>query len=71
MGSAPPRPVWNHRVGSQMQPDSVALAVQGPPALKYNAVSGTNYLDGQPFDIKAYVYNLATDPGPYDLDGVT
>ncbi|MDH7602234.1 MAG: hypothetical protein QHI38_08820 [Armatimonadota bacterium] len=62
---------WNYRIGTRMEPDSVALAVQGPRSLKYNSVTGTNYLDGQPFTIKAYVYNLATDPGPYELDDVT
>jgi hypothetical protein len=63
--------VWNYRVGTRLEPDSVALAVQGPRSLKYNSVTGTNYLDGQPFTIKAYVYNLATDPGPYELEDVT
>jgi len=69
MGSA--SAVWNYRVGSRMEQDSVALAVQGPRSLKYNSVTGTNDLDAQPFTISAYVYNLATDPGPYDLDDVT
>ncbi|MGQ9455977.1 MAG: hypothetical protein ACUVRS_02485 [Armatimonadota bacterium] len=63
--------VWNYRVGTRMEPDSVVLAVQGPRSLKYNSVTGTNYLDEQPFTINAYVYNLATDPGPYELDDVT
>jgi hypothetical protein len=63
--------VWNYRVGSRMEQDSVALAVQGPRSLKYNSTgSGVNDLDGQPFAVKAYLYNLATDPGPYDLDDV-
>ncbi|MGC8861722.1 MAG: hypothetical protein ACP5R5_02990, partial [Armatimonadota bacterium] len=62
--------VWNYRVGSKLEHDSVALAVQGPRSLKYNSVTGTNDLDAQPFTISAYVYNLATDPGPYDLDDV-
>ncbi len=62
---------WNYRVGTRMEPDSVVLAVQGPRSLKYNSVTGTNYLEGQPFSIKAYIYNLATDPGPYELDDVT
>ncbi|MCX8052893.1 MAG: hypothetical protein N3B12_03725 [Armatimonadetes bacterium] len=62
---------WNYRIGSKLEQDSVVLAVQGPRSLKYNSVTGTNELDGQPFAIKAYVYNLATDPGRYDLDDVT
>jgi len=63
--------VWNYRVGSKLEQDSVALAVQGPKSLKYNSVTGTNDLDALPFTVKAYLYNLATDPGPYDLDDVT
>ncbi len=62
---------WNYRLGAKMVPDSVALAVQGPRAVRYDSVSNTNCLADQPFFIKAYVYNLATDPGPYNLENVT
>jgi hypothetical protein len=48
----------------------VALAVQGPRSVRYDSANGTSGLDGQPFNIKAYVYNLATDAGPYDLEDV-
>lgn len=62
---------WNYRVGAKMVPDSVAFSVQGPRAIKYDSVSNIDSLADQPFFIKAYLYNLATDPGPYDLENVT
>lgn len=63
---------WNYRVGMRMEPDSAVLAVQGPRSLKYDSVNNTvNDLDPGPFTVKAYLYNLATDAGPYDLDDVT
>lgn len=63
---------WNYRVGRTMEQDSCALAVQGPRSLKYNSTTlDQNDLDPNPFEIKAYVYNLATDPGPYNLEEVT
>ena len=64
--------VWNYKVGTRMEPDHVVLALQGPRSLKYDStVTGKNDLDPSPFEIKAYIYNMATDPGPYDLEDVT
>lgn len=63
---------WTYRVGTQAVQDSVALAVQGPRALKYDTTDPTqSELQPSPFTIKAYVYNLDTDPGPYALQNVT
>lgn len=63
---------WNYRVGKRMEPDSCALIVQGPRSLKYDSTTiGQNDLTPNPFEIKAYVNNLATDPGPYDMAEVT
>jgi hypothetical protein len=63
---------WNYRVGRTMEQDSCALAVQGPRSLKYDSTTlGQNDLTPNPFEIKAYLYNLATDPGPYNLEDVT
>jgi hypothetical protein len=66
---------WTYRVGRRMESDSVALAVQGPRALKYDSttIDHVDHNDMTPFPatISAYVYNLATDPGPYTLDDVT
>lgn len=70
MGSA--TTAWTYRVGRRTEMDSVALAVQGPKALKYDSTTtNQNDLDPFPFTIKAYVNNLATDPGPYTLEDVT
>jgi len=64
--------VWTYRAGSRTQQDHVCLAVQGPRSLQYDStLLGTNDLDPSPFTIKAYLYNLASDTGPYDLDDVT
>lgn len=64
--------VWNYKLGTRMQPDHVALALSGPRSLKYDStVPGTNDLSPSPFTVKAYLYNMATDPGPYDLENVT
>ena len=53
-------------------PDSAALAVQGPRVLKYDSTTnGLTDLDPAQFTIKGYLYNLATDPGPYNLEDVT
>ena len=63
---------WTYRVGRRMEQDSVALAVQGPRALKYDSTTVLmNDLTPNPFNIRAYVYNLATDSGPYTLEDVT
>lgn len=63
---------WNYRVGRAMEQDSCCLAVQGPRSLKYDSTTlGMNDLSPNPFEIKAYLYNMATDPGPYNLDDVT
>lgn len=59
---------WTRQSGANVISDSVALAVQSPPSIKYDStVPGQNDLTPFPFQIKAYVYNLATDPGPYAL----
>ncbi len=64
--------VWNYKAGTRMEQDHVCMAVQGPRSLKYDStVAGTNDLDPAPFTISAYLYNMATDAGPYDLDDVT
>ena len=57
---------WTH--GSTR--DHVVLAVQGPRAAKYDTLNSTG-LTPDTFKIKAYVYNLDTDPGPYDLKDVS
>lgn len=63
---------WNYRVGRRMELDSCALAVQSPRSIKYDSTTiGMNDLNPNPFQIKAYLYNLATDPGPYSLEDVT
>lgn len=63
---------WNYRVGRSMEQDSCSLAVQGPRSLKYDSTTvGLNDLTPNPFEIKAYLYNLATDPGPYNLEDVS
>jgi hypothetical protein len=64
--------VWNYRIGTRMEQDSVAFAVQGPRSLKYDSTkTEKEYIDPASFDIKAYIYNLATDPGPYELADVS
>jgi len=65
---------WNYRAGARMEVDSAALAVQGPRALKYNtddAKTTSGDVDPTPFTVKAYLYNMAIDPGPYNLEDVT
>ena len=64
-----------HRVdcelGLKQVQDSVALAVEGPRSLQYDSTTtGQNDLTPNPFTITAYVYNLATDTGPYNLSDV-
>ena len=64
---------WTYRLGSRTEQDSAALAVQGPRALKYDTTDPVRTSDLTPevFDVTAYVYNLALDPGPYDLQDVS
>ncbi len=65
---------WTYAAGSTDVPDSAVAAVQAPRSLRYNS---TGIMVGEPelmpsrFTVKAYVYNLATDPGPFDLTDVT
>lgn len=64
--------VWNYRVGTRMEQDHICMALQAPNSLRYDStIAGANNLDPSSFTIKAYLYNMATDPGPYDLEGVT
>ncbi len=61
------RPAWTVSAGAGQVQDSVALAVEGPRSLQYDSTTtGQNDLTPNPFNITAYVYNLATDPGPYN-----
>lgn len=65
---------WTYKSGSKIEQDSVAVAVQGPRSLKYDTSNGdsdpSSALSPSEFDIKAYVYNLAKDSGPYGLKNV-
>lgn len=64
--------IWTYKVGTTLQQDQAVLAVEGPRSLKYDSTTkGQNDLNPIPFTVEAFVYNLATDPGPYDLDNVT
>lgn len=68
---------WTYKNGRNLEVDSAVLAVQGPRCLKYNSVNNLNTtphlpeLDPPTFNVKSYVYNMATDPGPYNLEDVT
>lgn len=64
---------WTSKYGyNKIRQDSAVLAVQGPRALAYNSVlAPASVLSPQTFQVKAYVYNLATDPGEFKLDDVT
>lgn len=61
---------WTHASGTTVKRDHAVLAVQGPRAVKYDTDAGTG-LSPDTFSIKAYVYNLDVDPGPYDLKDVS
>ena len=68
---------WTYKKGRSLEVDSAVLAVQGPRTLKYNSINNLNTnphlpeIDPPKFNVKAYVYNMATDPGPYNLEDVT
>jgi len=63
---------WTYRNGSSAELDRALLAVQGPRSLSYNSAELSDVdIEPDPFDVTAYVYNLATDPGPYVLEDVT
>lgn len=64
---------WTNKINNTVQRDSVALAVESPKSLQYNTTQdlAENNISPAEFDIKAYVYNLATDPGPYVLEDAT
>jgi len=65
---------WTYMSGKTPVRDSVALAVQAPLSLKYDStVLSTNNSEASPspFPVDAYIYNLDTDPGQYDLKDVT
>lgn len=72
---------WTKRSSSRVTPDSGCLAIEGPKAIKYDSSNlpssygdplypSTGALSNPAFQIKAYVYNLDVDPGPYDLNNV-
>ena len=61
---------WTHTSGTKVTRDHVVLAVQGLPSVKYDTLNSTG-LAQDTFKIKAYIYNLDTDPGPYDLKDVS
>ncbi|MHB9035314.1 MAG: hypothetical protein ACYC64_01515 [Armatimonadota bacterium] len=71
--------LWTYKSGTKTLQDSVVAAVQGPRSLKFDSVSSATKvssdaaddLSPNPFKISAYVYNTATDPGPYGLESVT
>lgn len=66
---------WTYLVGKNATRDQAVLAVQAPKSLKYDSTNaltpGSVELSDQSFKVKAWVYNLATDPGPYDLRDAT
>jgi hypothetical protein len=65
---------WTYAVGKTPTRDSALLAVQAPRSLKYDSTSvipPLPELGQREFKVKAWVYNLATGPGPYDLRDVT
>jgi len=63
---------WTIQSGSTYDFDSADLAVQSIRALDYDTTSSTRVSDFSPetFEIKAYIDNLATDKGVYDLGDV-
>ena len=63
---------WTIRSGSTYDFDSAALAAQSIRALDYDTTDPLRESDYNPttFDIKAYVNNIATDKGVYDLGDV-
>lgn len=65
---------WTYLVGKNVVPDSAVAAVQAPRSLRYNSTAimpGDAEIAPSQFSVKAWVYNLATDPGPYDLTDTT
>lgn len=65
---------WTYLVGKTPTRDSAALAVQAVRSLKYDSTSAIFPMPEfaqREFKVKAWVYNLATDPGPYDPRDVT
>ena len=68
---------WTYKNGRNLEVDSAVLAVQGPRTLKYNSINNLNTnphlpeIDPSTFAVKSYIYNMATDPGPYNLEDVT
>lgn len=64
---------WTNVVSQKVEADYGVLAVQGPRTLSYDSTgpAANNDLSPQPFTVRAYVYNLNTDPGPYSMQNVT
>lgn len=61
---------WTYLSGRNPTRDQAVLAVQAPRSIRYDSTTmqpGAAELSPASFSVKAYVYNLATDPGPYDL----
>ncbi len=64
---------WTYLSSKTATRDSAVLSVQAPRSLKYDStavVSNEPELSPSTFTVKAWVYNLATDPGLYDLRDV-
>lgn len=62
---------WTYLVGKNPTRDQAVLAVQAIRSVKYDSTTSVPELNPTSFSVKAYVYNLATDPGPYDLRDAT
>lgn len=72
MASATSR--WTYLVGKTPVRDSAVLAVEAPKSARFDSVSndkGKPEISPAQFTVSAWVYNLATDPGPYDLRDAT
>jgi len=59
---------WTYQLGSRSVRDSAVLAVQAPKSVRYDSTIGISpEISPSSFSVKAYIYDLATDPGPNDL----
>lgn len=72
-GAGAANAAWTVKSATAVSRDSAALAVQGPRALKYDTtgIPSATGLSPDTFNIKPYVYNLATDVGAFDLHDVS
>lgn len=69
---------WTYSVGKTVIPDSAVAAVEAPHSLMYDSTAvlpsdpnSPSEISPTQFSVKAWVYNLATDPGPFDLNDTT